>query len=117
MRGKKVVGVEEHEQLAVRERDASVACCRDAASFQVVDGDPSGKKGKQLRGAVRRSVVDDDQLRGYVLLRKHTLDRIGDVRLSVPHGDDDGDRGDLGWHARMVRGWSGRAGGGATPRW
>ena len=86
VRRNEVVGVEEHEQLALRERDASITCRRDATSSQVVDRDSSGEAGKQLRGAVGRPIVDHDQLRANVLLREHALDRIGDERLPVPDG-------------------------------
>jgi hypothetical protein len=88
---KEVVGVEEYEQLAPGECDTSIPRRRHTAPARAVDGYSSGEAGEQVGCPIGRSVVHHDQLRVSVLLCKHALHRIGDERLPVPDGDDDGD--------------------------
>jgi hypothetical protein len=90
------VTVDEGEDLSPPLGDAAVAGVGDAGDGLVDVGD--GVAADHLGGAVARAVVDDDDLVAVVgvVAGEDRGDGVGDHRLAVADGDDDGDEGELG---------------------
>src|SRR5512139_810174 len=95
MRVQHVIAVEEFEvpaprqlRAAVMRRElAKVGVVADRAHPLAVD-----IPGDDPRRAVRRTVVDDDEIPVGKRLGDHTVDRRADVALVVTDGNDDGDK-------------------------
>ena len=86
---KPIVRIEKGNPVALRERDATVACCGDAcvvlaheAQARIADGFDN------LRSAVGGTIVDNDHFQGRQLLRERRADGAFDERCLVVEGDD-----------------------------
>jgi len=93
-----VIRVEERDQLTARGGDCEVARRAVPAVLTAwvreqpdTTGVRAGEPPRGVGAGVRRAVVDEQQLPVLVRLRDHALDRLGEVRLAVLEGDDDGD--------------------------
>jgi hypothetical protein len=68
-------------------RHGGVANAVDPALGLDVDPHPRPERARNVRAAVGRAVVDDDQLDPVVGLSQSALDRLAQVALAVVDGD------------------------------
>src|SRR5439155_21357769 len=87
----RVIGVEKADVLASREADPGVAGRRESTVLLPEGADPVAVRGQDPRRLVRRSVIDDDHLDGFIPLGQRAIDRLPDEECAVPSGDDRGE--------------------------
>src|SRR5262249_21165929 len=98
-----IVGIEKRDELGVARADAEVsgsACISPVAldgpyRVTVACGD--------RRGAIGGPIVDDDDSDCLSVLRKNTVDRVGEVLLSVARWDHDVARDTRAHHGRLMK--------------
>jgi hypothetical protein len=90
-RGYKVVGIKEERELPTHVTNRGIPCSAFARVGLARNRDPVAIARKDGRRAIGRTIVDYDQLERCALLRKHTVDRVGDKRLPVVDRDNHAD--------------------------
>ena len=84
---KAVVRVEEGEVVTRRQLDRAVSRGAHARVLLPLVAQRRAEAPRDVAAGVGRAVVEDDQLDGGVGLREDALDRLGQVRRAVEHGD------------------------------
>ena len=86
-----IVGIEKRKELSRGVLNGTIAS-RAVATVLLLDHLHPSETPSNVRGAVRRTVVDHDQLDRLIVLSEHALNRLSEIRSGVVRADHHADK-------------------------